>query len=528
MSEPYDTLNSRWASTCKVIFGQELGELSHYSNYLESRSRPPAKQKSCLSGKEVALVSTGAHECGSFQSLGEVDWKKTYAPLPLDQLKDIDSILSALGERFIYTGDIVLGKSAHVQSSSDVIDSHYVLESTQISFSKYIAYSYCLEYGDCIFGSQNHGHCSYCIGISNNDKNVRCLEVSHSSYVNDCAYCHNIHECNDCLFSFGLRSSRYCIGNLQLPKDKYVALKKALMEQMAHELQDKRTLPRLEERIASLSFDRAKTQALLSRAPPAAAKPWNPKPVEESFSKTMSILLGRPLSPIAPYGPWLSQTARAIYHYPSLRPGASIGLPDYAAFSFYPHDRLVGEADALFLGRETRMTEPSATPSFESMFKAVSDAAFFCSDYFVGKNFNNHLDFIGVDCSNMLQSVVHVTSKNCAYGYYYLESESCFGCHAIRDSKFCANCCLSAHLSRCLECHSCNSSTDCYFCHNVENCEECLFCFNVKGKRYAIGNVEMKKEDYLRIKKTVLAELAARLEKDKTLPLSIFNLGCKP
>ncbi len=527
MTEPYDTLNSRWASTCKVIFGQEAGELSRYADYLQGRSRPPVKHKSNLSGHEVAFVPTGAEEKGPFQSLGEVDWKKTYAPLPINQLKDIDSILAAISERFVYTGDIVLGKSAHVQASSDIIDSHYVLESTQISFSKYVAYSYCLEYGDCIFGSQNHGHCSYCIGLSNNDKNVRCLEVSHSSFVNDCSYCHNIHECNDCMFSFGLRSSRFCIGNRALPKEQYMAIKKALMEQMLQELESKRTLPRLEERIAAVPFNRAKAQSILSRAQPATQLPWNPNPVEESFSQTMNILLGRPLSPIAPYGPWLSGTARAISQYPSLRPGALIDLPDYAAFSLYPPNRLVGEADAAFLGREARMAAPQGTPSFDEMFKAVSDAAFFCADYFVGKNFNNHLDFIGIDCSNMLQSVVHVTSKNCAYGYYYLESESCFGCHAIRASKFCVNCCLSAHLARCLECHSANSSTDCYFCHNVENCEECMFCFNVKGKRYAIGNVEMKKEDYLRVKKMVLAELAAKLEKNKALELSIFNAGCR-
>ncbi len=289
MSEPYDSLNTRWASVCKTIFGQETGELSRYAEYLQSRSRPLVKRPSHLSGKEVTLVETGAREEGRFQSLSETDWKKSYAPLDINALKDMDSILSSISERLVYTGDIVLGKSANVQSSSDVIDSHFILESTQISFSKYIAYSYCLEYGDSIFGSQNHGTCSYCIGISNNDKNVRCLEVTHSSYVNDCIYSHNLHECNDCMFSFGLRSSRFHIGNLVLPKEKYQTLKKGLMEQMAQELKDKRSLPRLEEQIASLPFDRPKIVSLLVRAPSTSPKTWNPKPVEDSFSQTMSI-----------------------------------------------------------------------------------------------------------------------------------------------------------------------------------------------------------------------------------------------
>ena len=82
-------------------------------------------------------------------------------------------------------------------------------------------------------------------------------------------------------------------------------------------------------------------------------------------------------------------------------------------------------------------------------------------------------------------------------------------------------------LARCVEVDSSRSSSDCYFCHNVENCAECMFCFNVKAKRYAIGNVEVGKEKYMQIKKLVLAELAARLEKDKTLAISIYNIGAK-
>lgn len=54
-----------------------------------------------------------------------------------------------------------------------------------------------------------------------------------------------------------------------------------------------------------------------------------------------------------------------------------------------------------------------------------------------------------------------------------------------------------------------------------------MFCFNVKAKRYAIGNVEYPKEEYLRVKKLVLDEIAAKLEKGKKLEWSIFNVGSK-
>lgn len=64
-------------------------------------------------------------------------------------------------------------------------------------------------------------------------------------------------------------------------------------------------------------------------------------------------------------------------------------------------------------------------------------------------------------------------------------------------------------------------------CHNIEDCQECMFCFNVKSLRYAIGNVEVGKERYLKIKRMVLDEISKKLEKDKNLGISIYNIGCK-
>jgi hypothetical protein len=52
-----------------------------------------------------------------------------------------------------------------------------------------------------------------------------------------------------------------------------------------------------------------------------------------------------------------------------------------------------------------------------------------------------------------------------------------------------------------------------------------MFCFNTKSKRYAIANVEIGREKYLKIKQTVLGELVSKLEKNKSLGISIFNLG---
>jgi len=54
-----------------------------------------------------------------------------------------------------------------------------------------------------------------------------------------------------------------------------------------------------------------------------------------------------------------------------------------------------------------------------------------------------------------------------------------------------------------------------------------MFCFNIKNKSYAIGNVEVGKEEYAKVKKMLLAEIGRRLEKDKKLKLDIYTIGAK-
>ena len=71
----------------------------------------------------------------------------------------------------------------------------------------------------------------------------------------------------------------------------------------------------------------------------------------------------------------------------------------------------------------------------------------------------------------------------------------------------------------------CNNCRDSYFCYNSENLSDCMFCFNAKAKSYAIGNVEVGREKYMKIKGIILDEIVKRLEKDKKLDINIYNLN---
>jgi hypothetical protein len=54
-----------------------------------------------------------------------------------------------------------------------------------------------------------------------------------------------------------------------------------------------------------------------------------------------------------------------------------------------------------------------------------------------------------------------------------------------------------------------------------------MFCFNAKNLKYAVGNVEYPREEYLRIKAQLLNEISSKIEKGKMLDWSIYNIGAR-
>ena len=56
MSEILRVLDRRWRIACKSLFGEEIGELSDYSGWLEGMIDRNIRKKSALSGKEVTIA----------------------------------------------------------------------------------------------------------------------------------------------------------------------------------------------------------------------------------------------------------------------------------------------------------------------------------------------------------------------------------------------------------------------------------------------------------------------------------------
>ncbi|MCX6769893.1 MAG: hypothetical protein NT051_04415 [Candidatus Micrarchaeota archaeon] len=255
-SETYLELNRRWNILCRVIFGEEIGDMGEYGEWLAENTLPLFTGKSTASGKSVSFVLPYYPKDAKFISLDEVDFSKKFEPLSMNEVKDIDSIIRAVSERVCYSGNVVLGNLRFVDESADTIESFYVYRSAQISFSKYVAYGYNMEYAESVFGTINHGHCNNSIRISDSNFLSRCFETYGSEQSSDLFYSHRLFNCANCLFSFNLRNAKNAIGNLQLQPEKYAELKKKLLSEMTQILRKERKLPSLLEMVGGSEPDR--------------------------------------------------------------------------------------------------------------------------------------------------------------------------------------------------------------------------------------------------------------------------------
>ncbi|MCX6769624.1 MAG: hypothetical protein NT051_03005 [Candidatus Micrarchaeota archaeon] len=517
-------LQKRWDSTCRVLFGQEVGQLPEFGKWLSEIGEQLAHRKSSVSGKDVSYAIANYKEGSRWIGFEEIDFTKKAAPLPEIEGASIEELVAALQDKFYYVGSAVLGNSQSVEKSSGITDCFYMHETGKLTECKYTAYSIIGRLGEDCFGVNGIGESAMCVKCCETFRNRRCFELWQSRSCSDCFYSHNLDDCQECFFCFNAKNLRYAIGNLQLPKEKYLEVKKRLQAEMAALLKKEKRLPSLVDIVAKCPTP---TAPKLS-APPAPEK-TDKAPIEEAFAKTCNIILGQRLpGRIDDYSGWLKRDIHKSRALCSAASKKQVLCFDYCRYFELPSNRLLAIEEAREIGEKAKISAAQA----ESLLLAnaherISNVAFFCPEYKDGMNLNN------IGCANMGDSA-HcycsspvVFSKYAGYCFWPRSSEHAFGCGALLSSEFNIRCFNSVKLSRCFEADFSRDCSGIYFCHNCENVHDSMFCFNAKNLSYAIGNVEVGREKFMEIKKRLLGEIARELGEKKSLSVGIYSIGAK-
>ncbi|MFH1520809.1 MAG: hypothetical protein ABID61_04135 [Candidatus Micrarchaeota archaeon] len=520
-SQTLRELEKRWNSSCKLIFNQEVGGLLEYEPWLMELTEPITYHKSNLSGKEVISAPTDYHSDSKWIAFDEVDFSQKFEPLEINEIKDIDSLVEAISERWYYSGNIVFGKSGYIENSSNINDSFYIFKTARFGNSKYLSHCTIGRQNEDCFGCNAVDESSHCIRCSRIHRNRRCFEVWMSQNTSDSYYSYGLNNCSNCIFSFNLKSRRYAIGNLVLEASEYDAIKNKLLSEMAEELMKKKRLPSLIELV-----EKSKVKVSTVAVQNAPISKLNKSGIEDAFSKTTKVLFGKTLSgSIDDYALWLTRHTRGVETRFSAVNGQELFTASYANYPKLPRERLLNADDAEGLGNRTSISKEDAQSlSLKNVHEKIGYLAFFNVELLEGTNQNQINCAVSIESSNCYRSSVTEYSKYCGYSFWPRNSQYLFGCDSPFDSNFSINCYSCTSLARCFEIDCCGYCSDCYFCHNCENVHDSMFCFNVKNLRNAIGNTPISREKYQQTKTDLKNWIVEKLEQKKEVDLDVFSL----
>jgi hypothetical protein len=518
-SPVYNELNKAWKSTCRVLFGEEIGELREYEEWLHEYIGKERVEKSMVSRKEVYLTSEEYCHNAKFIAFDEIDFNKKFEPLNINEIKDIDSIVESLQERFYYSGNVVLGTSKFVEKSSNVVDSFYILGSSRIDESDHIAYSKDFRYCRFIFGGYLNARSNHMIKGCFTFNCNRCFEYYLARSSSDLYYSANISGCNDCMFCFNLYGKKHTIGNLELQRDKYLELKKKLISEIASELRQNKKIPSLLELIPQTPTEIPKIKI--------EEEMFDINPINESFKQTFKLLFRKEPQRLEEYKDYLLKHLPPIIVLRNNISQNELFIPDFFEPILKRKDRLISQKEAQVISKNNKMILDMQ--EVEKPFRSISLSKIAVMPFGVieGKNTNVHGSAMyamnSIDC---YYGINYVESKSCAFSNWPRQSSNAFGCGNVFDSHFCINTYYSKRMNRAFEIDSCTNCSDLYYSHNCENVNDSMFCFNIKNLSHAIGNAQLPPDQYRKIKDMLVEQMADEILSKKELKYNIYNIGC--
>jgi len=237
-------INEGFKHACRFIFGQEIGEMKDYDEYM--REGLIGKfAKSSFSNEKIFMTSDQYSANARFFDYGKENERVRQLlsqPINGNKIKDIDSLLEAVEEKAIYAGGKVLGKSENIVESDNIINCNHVYRSSASTDGKYLAYCYDMRKSDYGFACSSAGECSWILRCYYVYTMQRCFECTISWAMHDCYFCHNVRDASDCMFSFHLQAKHNVIGNIVLDKQKYAELKKKLIDEIVEKLKKNKRL----------------------------------------------------------------------------------------------------------------------------------------------------------------------------------------------------------------------------------------------------------------------------------------------
>jgi hypothetical protein len=224
-----------------VIFGKPIEGIDRHSKWLLRNTADYGESKSCLSGKKLMVGDYAEFQRfppGRMLSFHEADFigeKLTLTPEEADHLSVKDSP-KQLSHIAYFCPEWLFGNNSNLIDSPISFDATDMYRSIINLKCKKCAFGWWPRESEFMFGHFRVRLSSYCINCYHSAQLRRCFEVLEGRDSSDCFYCHNIENCHDCMFCFNAKNLKYAVANVELPREKYMEIKKKVLSQLNEEI----------------------------------------------------------------------------------------------------------------------------------------------------------------------------------------------------------------------------------------------------------------------------------------------------
>ena len=199
---------------------------------------------------------------------------------------------------------------------------------------------------------------------------------------------------------------------------------------------------------------------------------------------------------------------------------------DFCNYYSYPKNRFIHIDEQMAVENFLQLSEKSVEKlSISNAKELLAPIALVCSDEMIGSNQNIIDCQIQGESTNLYRTCYAGFGKNCGYCFWPRTSQNIFGSSLLFDCDFCLKGYNSNKLTRCFEVDSSSNCVDSHYLHNCENVKNGIMCFNARNMSYAVGNTVVGPEKFKRTRAMLLEWINQELERNRTVPLSIFNIG---
>ncbi|MFH1470281.1 MAG: hypothetical protein ABIF01_00880, partial [Candidatus Micrarchaeota archaeon] len=462
-------------------------------------------------------------EDARYVSQDEIDYLKKAPPLSINEIKDLDSLLEAIADRVSYAGNKVFGNSASIEKGDNCSDSFFVYDSHTVLSSKYVALSAYVRSGsEYIFGSSPLLRGKYLIRVIGAENLTRAFETYVTTNSSDMFFSMYCHGCSHIMFSFNQKGKRHVIGNLELPKERYFELRKKLISESREHIEKHKSF------YSIFDFPPPTNEELgMAKVPKIPRLQGSMKEIDDAFADTTRLILGEELRPIKKYEKFLTGRVEKVTTAKSPF-GNDVSYAKYFWGANAPKERMVTSEEGRETGKIHVRPEDLEGLTLEKMIELMAPIAYYPVQFKEGKNINTTETVCMYHSIDTYQVSDATYSKKCAYCVHMQECEDVFGSGVLMvGSTYSIRCYDCVNVTMCMDLDSCKNCHRCMLCHNCEGLSDCMFCFNAKSLRYAIGNVEVGKERYERIRKMIVGEMLKRIEREGDIGFDICSLGSR-